>query len=191
MAAAPALGCGDDAGRAHGRLSARSASTGSAVPAQRVGCEKPATYDPAPAYGCCTASCPPTIPTSLSCGGRFCGTIESCREIRTSAPSSRPRLLVHRGQRRGWLARLGYLLSRPCERPMRADVQAHVLTSTGGGTPSTSKRRTSTRCSTASIDGRAAPSECSAKLDALVALRRRPTLRPDLRLPDATFEAGI
>lgn len=154
-----------------------------------LGCEQPEDIEPAPGFVVLYSFLPNDDPDEPLLGGIFCGSVELCRQAAQDAPEPQVGYSFIQGDDaagwRGWAISSSGAANDQC----RADVQAHVLTST-----SASAINIETKTFATVFDGEQA-TDGSGTLTcrnaaALEALRDDPPCTQILVL-DATFEAGI
>ncbi len=154
-----------------------------------VGCDQPNELDPAPVFVLLYSFLPNDNPDEPLLGGVFCGTVETCRQLAQVAPEPTIGYSFIEGNDvagwRGWAIASSGAANDRC----RADVQAHVLTSS-----SMDAINIETRTFATVFDGDE-PMPGSTELicrniAAIGALRDDPPCTEILVL-DATFEAGI
>jgi len=189
FASAGSLGCGDDAG---GGATVDSQLVGiyqiSQYQLSDLGCESPLNTAPPAAYLALYSYAPPDDPEDPLLLGRFCGSVQGCRiEIRDIPELLNPGYAFSQGNDaagwRGWAIASRSQASDQCQ----ADVQAHVLTSTGGREVRIETKSFDTVFPPSSMDGNVI--ECSDEA-AIFSLNDDP---PCVQLFDvrASFEAGI
>jgi hypothetical protein len=154
-----------------------------------VGCEQPSDLDPAPAYVVLYSFLPNDDPDEPLLGGLFCATVESCRQSAQAAPEPTIGYSFIEGNDvagwRGWAIASSGAANDRC----RADVQAHVLTSTSMDAIEIETKTFVTVFDGVELTPGSTDLTCR-NLDAINALRDDPPCAEILVL-DATFEAGI
>lgn len=185
---AGSLGCGDEAGGPTVDSQLLGIYLISQYQFSEVGCESPVDADPPSTYVALYSFAPADDPEDPLLLGRFCGSVEGCRNaIRDFPELLNPGYSFLQGNDaagwRGWAVASRGQANDQC----RADVQAHVLLSTGGR---------EIRIETNSFDTVYAPSSMDGDMvvctdeAAIFSLNDDP---PCVQLFDvrATFEAGI
>lgn len=188
-AAGLALSCGDDAGGPTVDSTLLGIYQVDSYQGSVVGCEQPSDLDPSPAFVLLYSFLPNDDPDEPLLGGLFCSTIESCRQAAQAAPEPTIGYSFIEGNDaagwRGWAISSSGAANDQC----RADVQAHVLTSTD-----TNAINIETKTFQTVFDGtEASPGSTDLvcrNIDAINALRDDPPCTEILVL-DATLEAGI
>lgn len=188
FASAGSLGCGDDAGGATVDSQLVGIYQISQYQLSDVGCESPVNTAPFATYLALYSYAPPDDPEDPLLLGRFCDTVQGCRDaIRDFPELLNPGYAFSQGNDaagwRGWAVASRSLASDQCQ----ADVQAHVLTSTGGREVRIETRSYDTVFPPSSMEG--SQIECSNEA-AIFSLNDDPPCVEafDVR---ASFEAGI
>jgi hypothetical protein len=187
FASAGSLGCGDDAGGPTVDSQLLGIYLIDQYQRSDLGCESPVSTTPPAPYLALYSYAPPDDPEDPLLLGRFCGSVEGCRNaIRDFPDRLNPGYAFSQGNDaagwRGWAVASRSQASDQCQ----ADVQAHVLTSTGGREVRIETKSFDTVFPPSSMDGNQI--ECSDEA-AIFSLSDDP---PCVELFDvrATFEAG-
>lgn len=184
-----ALGCGGDGGGATVDSQLMGIYQVTSYQGSTLGCEQPEDIEPAPVFVLLYSFLPNDDPDEPLLGGIFCGSIELCLQAAADAPEPQIGYSFIQGDDdfgwRGWAISSSGAANDQC----RADVQAHVLTST-----SSDAINIETKTFAVVFDGEQA-TDGSGQLTchnaaALEALRDDPPCTEILVL-DATFERGI
>ena len=186
---AAALGCGDDGGGPTVDSTLLGIYRVDSYQGSTVGCEQPEDLEPAPVFVLLYSFLPNDDPDEPLLGGIFCGTIDFCLQAAAEAPEPQIGYSFIQGDDdfgwRGWAISSSGIEGDQC----RADVQAHVLTSTSSDTINIETKTFATV-----FDGDQA-TDGSGRLTcrnaaAIEALRDDPPCSEILAL-DATFERGF
>lgn len=188
FATAGSLGCGDEAGGPTVDSQLLGIYLISQYQRSDEGCESPVNANPPSTYLALYSYAPPDDPEDPLLLGRFCGSVQGCRNaIRDFPELLNPGYAFSQGNDAagwfGWAVASRSQASDQCQ----ADVQAHALTSTGGAEVRIETRSFVTVFPPSSMDGNQIV--CSDEA-AVLSLNDEP---PCVELFDvrAIFEAGI